>query len=353
MRPPLNRIDPSRTDPFPLNRILLIRLRRIGDIVMTTPAVEALKAALPAASLTYMVEEPYRRLVEGHSCLDEVIVVGKDQTFRDVRRVVRRVRKKRFDAVLDFHGGPRASLLALLSGARLKIGYKVRYKSFIYHIKVPRAVKNGYVHSVENHVNLVKGLGVGVAEIPRLSLPRPQPADVRAVDDFFVKHGLRSRNVVALHIGAGNRFRDWGTANTARLASRLARLPETSVVLIGGDEDRDAEKNILASSPDPLLSLTGRIDLIGLKELISRAALFVGPDSGPMHIAAATETPIVAYFGPTLPANFSPWKSRARIVEKELGCRPCRQRECITGDFRCLQAITVEDVFEACREFIP
>ncbi|HOI45428.1 MAG TPA: hypothetical protein PLX50_07440, partial [Candidatus Aminicenantes bacterium] len=104
----MNRTDPSRTDPFPLDRILLIRLRRIGDIVMTTPAVEILKAALPAASLTYVVEEPYRRLVEGHPCLDEVIVIEKNQTFRDFRRVVRRIRKKRYDAVLDFHGGPRA-----------------------------------------------------------------------------------------------------------------------------------------------------------------------------------------------------------------------------------------------------
>lgn len=352
MRPPLNRTDPSRTDPFPLDRILLIRLRRIGDIVMTTPAVEILKAALPAASLTYVVEEPYRRLVEGHPCLDKVIVIEKNQTFRDFRRVVRRIRKKRYDAVLDFHGGPRASLLALLSGARLKIGYKVKYKSCIYHIKVPRGVKNGYVHSVENHVNLVKALGVGVAGIPPASLPPPLPADVRAIDDFFEKHELRNRKVVALHIGAGNRFRDWGTANIARLATCLARLPGTSVVLIGGDEDRAAEKDILAASPASVLSLAGRIDLIGVKELISRAALFVGPDSGPMHIAAATATPIVAFFGPTLPANFSPWKSRARVVEKELGCRPCRQRECVPGDFRCLQGITVEEVFDACREFI-
>jgi ADP-heptose:LPS heptosyltransferase len=117
------------------------------------------------------------------------------------------------------------------------------------------------------------------------------------------------------------------------------------VALIGGAEDREAEAGILAAVRGTL-SFVGRLDLAGTTELVRRAAAFVGPDSGPMHIAAAVGTPIVAWFGPTVPASFAPWKPAApvRILEKALDCRPCKQRTCAPGDFRCLGLITPEEV---------
>jgi ADP-heptose:LPS heptosyltransferase len=339
--------EAPRTDLSRLRKILLIRLRRIGDIVLTTPAVRALRLALPGAELVYVVEEPYRKLVEGHPDLDGVIVIGKGQSRRDFLRLVRDVRKRRFDAVLDFHGGPRASLLTWLSGARLKIGYGIKWRGFIYDIRIPRRGAAGPVHSVENHINLVRALGVEVREIPPLVLPAAttrvrQPEDVSG-HQIPVRNGTRT---IALHIGAGNRFRDWGTDNLADLAVRLGRLPGVRVVLVGGQEDLSNEFLILSRAPGTT-SLVGRIDLGGLKDFMARAAVFVGPDSGPMHIAAAVGTPIVALFGPTLPANFGPWGAGTvtRIIEKPMACRPCRQHECIHGDFRCLRTITPQEVY--------
>jgi ADP-heptose:LPS heptosyltransferase len=101
-----------------------------------------------------------------------------------------------------------------------------------------------------------------------------------------------------------------------------------------------------------VVSLAGRLNLIETRELIGRAALFFGPDSGPMHIAAATPTPIVAVFGPTLPAHFAPWKAEKRslILQKDLECRPCRQRVCLTADFRCLRMITSAEAAQACAK---
>lgn len=104
-----------------------------------------------------------------------------------------------------------------------------------------------------------------------------------------------------------------------------------------------------------VISLVGRLNLMEIGELIAHASLFIGPDSGPMHIAASTSTPIVAYFGPTLPAVFSPWRrvgSRTSILEKNLPCRPCKQRKCITKDYRCLRDITPGEVFAACRPYL-
>ena len=105
-------------------------------------------------------------------------------------------------------------------------------------------------------------------------------------------------------------------------------------------------------SSSPVFSLVSKTRVRETRELISRASLFVGPDSGPMHLAASTSTPIVAYFGPTLPAVFSPWQATSTIVEKDFACRPCKQVECITNDFRCLQTIKPWEVYTACLEYL-
>jgi ADP-heptose:LPS heptosyltransferase len=332
--------DPPRTDLSRLRRILLIRLRRIGDIVLTTPAVRALRLALPEAEIVYVVEEPYRKLLEGHPDLDGIIIVGRSQTRTGFGKLVRKIRRKRFDAVLDFHGGPRASLLTWLSGAKLKIGYDIKWRGFIYGIRIPRRRDDGPIHSVENHVNLVRALGIDVGEIPGLALP---PAN--GSPEAREKDGI---GTILLHIGAGNRFRAWGADNLARLAALLNGIPGFRVILIGGPEDVAGASAILAGAPGTE-SLAGRCDLAELRDLMSRAAVFVGPDSGPMHIATAVGLPIVAWFGPTLPANFGPWKARggARIIEKDLPCRPCRQHECLSGDYRCLRDVTPEEVRDA------
>jgi heptosyltransferase-1 len=158
--------------------------------------------------------------------------------------------------------------------------------------------------------------------------------------------------IAILHVGAGNEFRDWGVQNLTSLARLLAETPGVRVLLIGSAQDEPRAEMIRSRSPIPLLSLAGRLNLIELREAIVRASLFVGPDSGPMHIAASTPTPIVALFGPNLPDYNAPWKAEATVIEKELDCRPCKQRKCRTEDFRCLRSITPEEVYAACQTYL-
>ncbi len=316
---------------------------------MTTPAAAALKNALPHASLTYLVEEPLRRLVEGHPHLDHVLAIPVKQNFLDFWRLIRKVRREKFDAVIDFHGGPRASRISLLSGAKVKVGYELKHKGFIYDVRVPRSGKGGRVHSVVNHLNLVKALGIAVEEptLP-LVLPPAQHQETEKIRRFRAENELEGSKLVILHIGAGNEFRDWGEENLTTLTRMLSLVPAVRVVLVGVTTDRPRAQAIQRDVPLSALSLVGEINLIELRELIAGAALFVGPDSGPMHIAAATSTSIVALFGPTVPANFAPWQpSQATLIEKALDCRPCKQRSCITDDFRCLRTITPEEVLAA------
>ena len=349
----MNRKDLPKIEPSALKNILLIRLRRMGDVVMTTPALSILRENFPDAHISYIIEEPFRELIEGHQDVDETIVIPRHPGRKEIIRHIRHIRKQKYDVVIDFHGGPRAFLFTLLSGADLKIGYKIKYKHFFYDIKLPRKPEQGFIHSVENHTNMVKALGVSYLTIPPIKLPPALPDEKQKINKFLIKNKLAKASFLTLHIGAGNHFRDWGLMNLHKLIQLLTTDPHTAVILTGAKEDLEYEQKLMQKlGGKSVFSLVNRLNLRELKELISRASLFVGPDSGPMHIASSTSTPIVAYFGPTLPANFSPWKAKATLIEKDFDCRPCKQVKCIYNDYRCLQTITPEEVYEACRETI-
>jgi len=320
---------------------------------MTTPALAALRRALPDSHLAYVVEAPFARLVEGHPALDETIVVESSLGPAAFLRLVRRIRRGRYDAVVDLHGGPRASRLTFLAGAPVRVGYEIPWRRFIYTTRVARRGAEGPVHSVVNHINLVRALGLEVSDIPPLALPEPRPEEKARVAAFIDENIPSAAKLVVFHVGAGNDFRDWGPAAATELVRLLSGRPGARVVLVGGAEDRERAAEILRRAPGSALSVAGTFGWAELRELIGRAALFIGPDSGPMHVAAATATPIVALFGPTLPAHFAPWRSdRVAILEKSLDCRPCRQRECVHHDFRCLRTITPAEVMAAAARFL-
>ena len=350
---------------------------------MTTPAVEAVKRALPRASLSYVVEEPFRSLVEGNPHIDRVMAIPAKQGAADFARFVRGLRRETYDAVIDFHGGPRASRIAWLARGKFKVGYELKYRGWIYDARVPRSAAGAPIHSVENHLNLVRALGIEVEEpAPPLWLPAAKPAEKAKIDRLWAEMGLGGAKVIVLHVGAGNEFRDWGEENLGALAGRLAALPGVKVVLAGAESDRPRAERMSArrgaaaasagtgapfhpsddpicnaprtslGSPGAVISVAGQVNLIERREAVARAQLFIGPDSGPMHIAATTRTPIVALFGPTLPDHFAPWQAKATIISRELACQPCKQRECVTRDFRCLRTITVDEVLAAARKYL-
>jgi len=352
MRRPLNQKDQPRIDPKKIKKILLIRLRRIGDVIMTTPAVSVLKKNFHETELSYVIEKPYADLIAGNPQINEVLMLPAHARIKDFFSVIKKIRKKRFDAVIDFHGGPRSSLMTLLSGADVKIGYRIKYRHPIYHIKLPRRPRTGPIHSVENHVNLVKALGIKSGAIPPLFIPSSTEKENQKIKHIMSLNDLSGSKYVSLHIGAGNRFRSWDVQNYIKLCDLFTQKSGVKVVLIGAREDKISANMIIKSTESSPLPLVGELSLREVRDMISHSSLFVGSDSGPMHIAASTRTPIVALFGPTIPAQFGPWRAEHKIIQKNLDCRPCRQRQCVHEDFRCLQSITPEQVYEAGAGFL-
>lgn len=345
-------------------KILLIRLRLIGDVVLTTPAIRAIRRAEPDAHLTYLVEPHAAAVVSGNPHLDDVVVAplrsGLPRWGVDAALALR-LRRARFDAVIDFHGGPRSSLLTWASGAARRIGYDVSGRGWMYSERVHRPRTHRERHSVENQWDLLTQLlpGLPPPSVDRDPVEMAEDAGARARADGrlralgFDPHGP----FAVVHVGAGNEFRRWPEQSFAEVVDGLhAEEPDRRMILTTGAAQAPAAEAVrrLAVArgvPAPAVAVLCDLDLAELRSLVGRARLFVGGDSGPAHIASTTAVPMVVLFGPTTPQVWGPWRSPALVTETvdvgALPCRPCHQRRCEPGDFRCLRGLAPETVLAA------
>jgi lipopolysaccharide heptosyltransferase II len=350
------------------SKILLVRLRLIGDVVLTTPLIGALRRRYPDAQLTYVVEAAAAAVIRGNRNLTDIVVVprtGGLARVRDDLALARRLRSQRFDVAIDLHGGPRAAWLTWSSGAPVRIGYRIRGRAWIYTHVVPRPRDEAPRPTVANQWDLLRPLGLEPPD-PALD-PLEMEADATAAAS--VDRRLKGASIgaahplVVIHVSAGNPFRRWPPESFEALVVALVRGdPSRRVMLTSGPSDAHAAQEIAGRARAVLGPLAGAVPEIGefnlaeLRALVSRAAVYIGGDSGPLHIAGTTTTPIVALFGPTLAERSMPWRDPQWFAEAvdggALECRPCRQRECVPGDFRCLTRIKAEQVAAAAERAI-
>ena len=343
--------------------ILLVRLRLIGDVVLTTPLLRALKRRYPDARLTYLVEPAAAPVVRGNPHLTSIVVVPKHHgvvRLRDDLAIAWQLRRRRFDVAIDLHGGPLASWFTWASGAPMRIGYAISGRSWIYTHVVPRPADEAPRAAVANQWDLLAPLDV----------PPPDPArdPLEMIEDpqaaASVERRLREARITAahplivVHVSAGNPFRRWPRESFEALVIALARRdPSRRIILTSGPSDAPAARQIADAARAALGPMAaavpdiGEFDLAELRALAGRSAVYIGGDSGPLHIAGTTSTPIVALLGPTLAERSMPWRDPKWFAEAvdagPLECRPCRQRECVPGDFRCLTHITAAQVAAA------
>jgi heptosyltransferase I len=347
-------------------KILLVRLRLIGDVVFTTPIPRALKRAFPGAHVSYLVERGAAAVVAGNPHIDEVVVVdrprGLARLLHDVN-LAARLRRGRYDIVIDLHGGPRGSWLTWATGAPQRIGYAMTGRSWMYTRTVERPRELRARHSVVNQWDLLEGIDGWPGGEPdplqdSVEMPLDAAVDARVAARLRAAGVTDAHEVVVVHVSAGNPFRRWPEESFARLVSgAAAQSARRRVILSSGPSDRDAAARIgakaraaLGGAADRVVDF-GEFDLLELRSLVSRSRLFIGGDSGPLHIAATTATPIVGLYGPTLSERSAPWRDpripTASLFVPGLPCRPCDQRACAPGDFRCLTTLLPEDVLAA------
>jgi heptosyltransferase I len=332
--------------------------------VLTTPVIRAIRRARPDAHLSYLVESQAAAVVLGNPNLDVVIVtplLHGAARLREDAALALRLRRARYDAVIDFHGGPRSSLLALATGARRRVGYTIAGRGWMYTTRVRRPRGHRPRHSVENQWDLARAL------LPDIGSPSPgvDPVEMHESAEAGARLDARlrglgigpSHELIVVHVGAGNEFRQWPEASFADVAVALtSNRPNRRIILTTGPAQAaragEVRRLALARGADAGAILAAcDLDLGELRGLVARSRLFLGGDSGPAHIASTTATPMVVLFGPTTPAVWGPWRDALAATETvdvgELPCRPCDQRVCEPGDFRCLRGIRPETVVAA------
>jgi lipopolysaccharide heptosyltransferase II len=349
--------------------ILMVRPRLIGDVLLTTPAIRALRRRYPDATLIYLVEELAAPIVLANPHVTETIVIRHRRGWRRLVEDVslaRRLRSKRIDVAIDLHGGPRSSWLTFASRARKRVGYDVSGRSWMYTDVIPRP--RGYAprHSVLNQWDLLVPVDAAFAAPPdpardRIEM-RTDPRARTSVDARLAALGIGGdAEVVVVHAGAGNEFRRWPEESFSEVAAALAGGHDRRAVVVVGSaaESATVERVVAGSrhkSPHARIVAAAGWPLTELRALFDRASVFVGGDSGPMHVAATSDVPIVAVFGPTLPVHWAPWRPAhlpfVAIEPDPLECRPCDQRVCAPGDFRCLRHTGPDRVIEAARRLL-
>jgi lipopolysaccharide heptosyltransferase II len=344
-------------------RILLVRLRPIGDVVFTTPLLSALRRHRPQAHITYVVEPDAAPVVEGNPHINELIVVPRRRglsRFADDLATGRELAHRQFDLAIDLHGGPRSAWFTWASRAPRRIGYTISGRAWMYTDAIPRARQLTPRHSVVNQWDLLEPLGIPQLD-PAID-PVQMPDDTRArarIDSQLAEWRMGPQHaLVVIHVSASTRFKRWPEDSFVSLVVALIRGGESRrVFLTSGPSDAEAARRIAQTARQRLGAsahavLDGQtFTLAELRELIARAAVYVGGDSGPLHIAATTTVPIVEVLGPTLAERSYPWRDPqcfSEIVDPgTLPCRPCHQRTCVPGDFRCLTSIGPDRVISA------
>lgn len=273
-------------------------------------------------------------------------------TMREVWKFIIGLRKQRFDMVLDFHGLLKSGLLSFLSGSPKRIGYdrKSTKEGNFFFSNVKVRLPKGKISRFERNLALLKGLGLDV-KAPQYSLHIPAEDREYVASFFKALPASLKRPLIAVHPGTSAKalFKRWMPDQYAQLADRLVRELNATVLFTWGDAELKWVEGIRKEMKEPSLLGPKTESLTQLGEVYRHCDLYIGGDTGPMHIASLMGIPAVVIYGPTDPVENEPLRHHIK-VRKEVGCNPCHQYSC--KELFCLKAISIEEVFKATKEIL-
>ena len=325
-----------------VRRVLVIKMRHLGDVLLTTPLFSALQVALPQAQIDGCVYSDCAPVLENHPAIRSLLCVDRRwkklpflQRLRKELALLLQIRHNRYDLVIQLTEGDRGAIMARVSGAPVRVGWANSKKSsWFTHL-----AKNcpGLRHTVERNLDALRRIGIfPEAEARELFFHIPASADKIQIDGAIV-----------IHPASRWRFKCWPVPRMRGLARRLIEQGETLIFVSGPDAE---ERRMVAEIIEGLdvLDLSGQLSLQELGALLKRSKALICVDSMVLHLTSALKVPVVALFGPTSEVTWGPWRNpHARVVTANLSCRPCYQDGC-GGSKRsdCLTAISVDRVLE-------
>jgi heptosyltransferase-2 len=348
------------TDPARLanvQRILVRATNWVGDAVMSLPALEALRARFPRAEIVLLSKPWVSELYWHHPAVNRQIIYKPRSEHRGplgLAKLIRELRAERFDAAVLFQNAFQAAWIAWRARIPLRIGYGRDRRSFLLPDAIEPPLPAAYGHQVYYYLQLLFRAGV---------IDKPQPVEEIRLRLTEAEKGWASRKLEALGL-SGPRFlvglapgaafgpaKRWLPEHFGGLADRLIGALNADVLIFGSAVEKPLAEEIDSSMQHTPTIVAGETSMRQLLALMARCSLIVANDSGPMHLAAALGIPLVAIFGSTDERATGPVGTRIRIVKRGVACSPCGQRLCPI-DFRCMQGLSVEEVFRATLELV-
>jgi heptosyltransferase III len=333
-----------------MHNVLIIKLRYIGDVLLATLTARAIKSARPEVRVTMLVTRGTEDVLFGNPDIDEVLILDKDSLAAQYR-LITGLRRRRFDTVFDLTDGDRAAFLSWISGAPVRIGFNDGHRwqgRFYTHVV---RFGRGVQHRIDRDLEALKSMSIQARSMdPHLWL---MPEEEKSADQLLDQLGVqRSQSIVILQPGARYWFKAWPPERFAELADRLASQYGCQVLIGGTRQEGDLAQQIRQMAKSLPIVMAGRTTVRQFASIAKRSALFVGNDSGAMHIASAVGTPVVALFGPSSPREWRPHGGPVEILYKDLDCGRCSNSTCTRGEESCMKLIPVHEVFAAAQRLL-
>ena len=337
-----------------INNVLIRGTNWIGDVVMTFPAISAVRATLPHARITVLVKPWVADLVRMHPAVDEVMIYerpGRHDGIGGLWRLSRELRLMHFDAAILLQNAIEAAIISRLAGIPIRAGYSTDARGFLLSHPVARTQEIRKVHQTLYYLEMLKALGFRSSErTVRITLAEQ---DREAAERRLEEYGLTGRRpLVGMAPGAAyGPAKRWFPERFAAVADRLIGRFSCPVLLFGGAGDRASTEAVQSAAQNSFIDIASRTTLRETISLIARCDLFITNDSGLMHVAGALGIPTVAIFGSTNPETTFPMGERTAIVRQAVDCSPCLKKECPT-DFKCMDLVSVDEVFGESIRFL-
>ena len=330
-----------------MRNILIVKPSALGDVIQATCILPLLKTYAPGSRISWLVFEHNAEVVRNHPLIDHVISINRSGSFLpQFPGLLRKLREARFDTVIDLQCLLRSAFLSRLTGCSRRIGYaNGREFSTLFYTEtydIPRDT----IHAVDGYLRLCQSLGL--SRLGEVIFPLPLKDAHRSRVDALISDFAGKHPVVSICPTAKWETKCWPEQSFATLADLLSERMKVRVVLLGAPSETEVVGRIGRRMRHEHLDLSGKLSILEVAALLERSALYIGNDSGLMHLASATGTKTVAIFGPTDPRRTGPYNGQARVATLNLYCSPCFKRNC--ASCRCLKELSPEAVTHICLE---
>lgn len=336
-------------------RILIVRTDRIGDVILSTPVIKALRDANPFSYIAMMVKPYTKVIVEGNPYLDELIIYdkeGKEKSWLASLKFAFELKKKKFELAVVLNPSNRSNLIPFLAGIPKRVGYN-RKLGILLTDRIEDTKHEGKKHEIEYNLDLVRYLGIEPQD--KATFMATDPESEKWVEDIFKKENIKPTDkLVVLNPGSSDNSKIWPAQRYAAVGDNLAQRG-CKIIILGGPGDREITQQIMSLMHNPFINMVGNNNISQAASFLKKCSLFISTDTGPMHIASSLGVPIIAILGRNQaglsPTRWSPHNKNSLVLHKDVGCKECLAHNCKKG-FLCLKAITVEDVLSAAEALL-